>query len=101
MMVVRENVEGEYSSIGGRLYDGTADEAVFQQAVFTRKGTDRIMRYAFELAKKRPRKHITSATKSNGISISMPYWDERFAAMKKSYPGIKADQFLIDIFCAH
>jgi tartrate dehydrogenase/decarboxylase/D-malate dehydrogenase len=101
MVIVRENVEGEYSSIGGRLYEGTPDEAVFQQAVFTRKGTDRIMRYAFELAKKRPKKHVTSATKSNGISISMPYWDERFAAMKKNYPGIKADQFLIDIFCAH
>ena len=101
VLIVRENVEGEYSEIGGRLYQGMDEEAAFQQAVFTRKGCDRIMRYAFELAKKRPKKHITSATKSNGISISMPYWDERFAAMKKNYPGIKADQFLIDIFCAH
>ena len=101
MIIVRENVEGEYSEIGGRLYAATEDEAVFQQAVFTRKGCDRIMRYAFELAKKRPKRHVTSATKSNGISISMPYWDERFAAMKKRYPGVKADQFLIDIFCAH
>ncbi len=101
MIVIRENVEGEYSEIGGRLYAGMDEEAAFQQAVFTRKGCDRIMRYAFELAKKRPKKHVTSATKSNGISISMPYWDERFAAMKKHYPRIKADQFLIDIFCAH
>ncbi|HEX9465438.1 MAG TPA: tartrate dehydrogenase [Alphaproteobacteria bacterium] len=101
MMIVRENVEGEYSQIGGRLYEGMDEEAAFQQAVFTRKGCDRIMRYAFELANKRPKKHITSATKSNGISISMPYWDERFAVMKKAYPGVKADQFLIDIFCAH
>lgn len=101
MVVIRENVEGEYSEIGGRLYAGTDEEAAFQQAVFTRKGCDRIVRYAFELAKKRPKKHVTSATKSNGISISMPYWDERFAAMKKHYPGVRADQFLIDIFCAH
>ncbi len=101
MVIVRENVEGEYSEIGGRLYADMAEEAVFQQAVFTRKGCDRVMRYAFELAKKRPKKHITSATKSNGISISMPYWDERFAATKKKYPGVKADQFLIDSFCAH
>jgi tartrate dehydrogenase/decarboxylase/D-malate dehydrogenase len=101
MVIVRENVEGEYSSIGGRLYEGTPDEAAFQQANFTRKGCDRIMRYAFELAKKRQRKHVTSATKSNGISISMPYWDERFAAMKKNYPGVKTNQLLIDIFCAH
>ncbi|MDE2229835.1 MAG: tartrate dehydrogenase [Alphaproteobacteria bacterium] len=101
MVIVRENVEGEYSEIGGRLYAGMDEEAVFQQAVFTRKGCDRIMRYAFELAKRRPKRHITSATKSNGIVISMPYWDERFAAMKKQFPGVKADQLLIDIFCAH
>ena len=101
MMIVRENVEGEYSEIGGRMYAGMDEEAAIQQAVFTRKGCDRIMRYAFELAKKRSKKHVTSATKSNGISISMPYWDERFAAMKKNYPDVKADHFLIDIFCAH
>ena len=101
MMIVRENIEGEYSEIGGRLYRGRPEEAVFQQAVFTRTGCDRVMRYAFEIAKKRERKQITSATKSNGISISMPYWDERFAAMAKQYPGVKANQFLIDIFCAH
>ncbi|HEX6978020.1 MAG TPA: tartrate dehydrogenase [Alphaproteobacteria bacterium] len=100
MVIVRENVEGEYSEIGGRLNRGTEDELVVQQAVFTRKGCDRIMRYAFELARKR-RKHVTSATKSNGISISMPYWDERFAAMKQNYPDVKTAQYHIDILCAH
>ncbi len=101
LVIVRENVEGEYSEIGGRLYKGTADEVAVQQAVFTRKGCDRIMRFAFELAQKRGKKHVTSATKSNGISISMPYWDERFAAIGKEYPKIKTDQFHIDILCSH
>ena len=86
--VVRENVEGEYSAIGGRLYAGTDQEMAMQETIFTRKGTDRIMRYAFELAMKPGRKkHVTSATKSNGIVHTMPYWDERFAAMAKDYPG--------------
>jgi len=100
MVIVRENVEGEYSEIGGRMNHGTEDELVVQQAIFTRKGCDRIMRYAFELARKR-RKHVTSATKSNGISISMPYWDERFAAMRQNYPDVKTAQYHIDILCAH
>jgi tartrate dehydrogenase/decarboxylase/D-malate dehydrogenase len=99
--VVRENTEGEYSAVGGRMYDGTPREAVMQQSMFTRTGTDRIMRYAFELAKSRPRKHLTSATKSNGIAITMPYWDERFAAMARDYPEVKADQYHIDILTAH
>jgi tartrate dehydrogenase/decarboxylase / D-malate dehydrogenase len=99
--IVRENNEGEYSSIGGRMYEGTELEAAIQQAVFTRKGCDRVMRYAFELAKSRRRGEVASATKSNGISISMPYWDERFAAMAKHYPTIKTSQFHIDILCAH
>ena len=80
-VVVRENTEGEYSSVGGRMYEGTDREIVFQQSCFSRKGVDRIMRYAFELARTRAEKHVTSATKSNGISITMPYWDERFRAM--------------------
>ncbi|HSE76813.1 MAG TPA: tartrate dehydrogenase [Alphaproteobacteria bacterium] len=101
MMIIRENVEGEYSEIGGRLYRGTSDEVAVQQAVFTRKGCDRIMRFAFEVAQKRGKKHVTSATKSNGISISMPYWDERFAAIAHEYPKIKTDQFHIDILCSH
>ena len=99
--VVRENNEGEYSSIGGRLYEGTEDEVVVQQSTFTRRGVDRILRYAFELARSRPKKHLTSATKSNGISITMPYWDERVEAMSKHYPEVKVDKFHIDILCAH
>jgi len=99
--VVRENNEGEYSSIGGRLYEGTDDEVVVQQSTFTRKGVDRILRYAFELARSRPKKHLTSATKSNGISITMPYCDKRVEAMSKNYPDVKVDKFHIDILCAH
>ena len=101
MVIVRENNEGEYSEIGGRLYAGTDDELAVQQAVFTRKGTDRVMRYAFELARRRQRRHVTSATKSNGIIHSMPYWDERFAEMAKRYPDVKTAQYHIDILTAH
>ncbi|MFN5446024.1 MAG: tartrate dehydrogenase [bacterium] len=99
--VVRENTEGEYSSVGGRMYEGTSREIVFQESVFSRAGVDRILKYAFELAQRRPKKHVTSATKSNGISITMPYWDERVAEMTKSYPDIQVDKFHIDILCAH
>ena len=98
--VVRENNEGEYSEIGGRLYVGTPLEMAMQQTVFTRQGCDRIMRFAFELAMKR-KKHVTSATKSNGIIHTMPYWDERFAAIAKEYPGFTTDQYHIDILTAH
>jgi tartrate dehydrogenase/decarboxylase / D-malate dehydrogenase len=98
--VVRENNEGEYSEIGGRLYSGTPLEMAMQQTVFTRGGCDRIMRFAFDLAMKRKR-HVTSATKSNGIIHTMPYWDERFAAVAKDYPAVKTDQFHIDILTAH
>ena len=101
MVIVRENNEGEYSEIGGRLYKGTDAELAVQQAVFTRKGCDRVMRYAFELARTRPRRHVTSATKSNGIIHSMPYWDERFAAMAREYPDVKTAQYHIDILTAH
>ena len=100
-VVVRENTEGEYSSVGGRMFEGTEREVVFQESVFTRKGVDRIMRFAFELARKRTAKHVTSATKSNGISITMPYWDERFRAMAAQYADIRADQYHIDILAAH
>ena len=99
--VVRENTEGEYSSVGGRMYEGTPREAVYQQSVFSRHGTDRILKYAFELAQRRPKKHLTSATKSNGIAITMPYWDERVAEMARHYPDIHCDKFHIDILCAH
>src|SRR5205085_1337697 len=99
--VVRENTEGEYSSVGGRMYADTDREIVFQQSCFSRKGVDRILKFAFDLAMKRPKKHLTSATKSNGISITMPYWDERVEAMAKQYPAIKWDKFHIDILTAH
>jgi tartrate dehydrogenase/decarboxylase/D-malate dehydrogenase len=98
--VVRENNEGEYSNIGGRLYEGSENELCMQQSIFSRRGCDRVMKYAFELAKTR-KKHVTSATKSNGISHTMPYWDERFAAMSKNYPDVKADVYHIDILTAH
>ena len=100
-MIVRENNEGEYSEIGGRLYEGTDEELAVQQNIFTRKGVDRILRYAFELAKSRSAGHLTSATKSNGIIHTMPYWDERFAAMAESYPNVRTDQFHIDILTAN
>lgn len=99
--VVRENTEGEYSAIGGRMFPGTEREAVIQETVFTRHGTDRIMKYAFELAKTRTRKKVTSATKSNGIAITMPYWDERFEEMRAQYPDVETDKYHIDILTAH
>jgi tartrate dehydrogenase/decarboxylase/D-malate dehydrogenase len=101
MVIVRENNEGEYSEIGGRLYRGTPEELAVQQSVFTRRGCDRIMRYAFELARRRSRHHVTSATKSNGIIHSMPYWDERFAAVAREYPDVQTAQYHIDILTAH
>ena len=101
MLIVRENVEGEYSAIGGRQYEGTAQEMAVQQTIFTKTGTDQIMRYAFEAAKQRERKQVTSATKSNGIIHSMPYWDERFEAISAEYPDITTDKFHIDILTAH
>jgi len=99
--VVRENTEGEYSSVGGRMFPGTEREFVLQETVMTRVGVDRILKYAFDLAMRRPRRKLTSATKSNGISISMPYWDERVAEMKKAYPEVAVDQYHIDILTAH
>jgi tartrate dehydrogenase/decarboxylase/D-malate dehydrogenase len=98
--IVRENTEGEYSQIGGIFKEGTDDEFVLQQSIFTRKGTDRILRYAFELARKLGRRHVTSATKSNGIFHSMPYWDSRFRTIAAEYPDVRADQYHIDILAA-
>jgi tartrate dehydrogenase/decarboxylase/D-malate dehydrogenase len=100
-IVVRENNEGEYSQIGGRLYDGTDDEMAIQSAVFTRRGVDRVLRFAFELASRRPARHLASATKSNGIVHTLPFWDERVAAMAGVYPEVHVDQFHIDILTAH
>ena len=101
MMIVRENTEGEYSSVGGRMFEGTEREIVIQETVMSRVGVDRVLRFAFELAMARPKKHLTSATKSNGIAITMPYWDERVAAMARQYPAVRVDKFHIDILTAH
>jgi tartrate dehydrogenase/decarboxylase/D-malate dehydrogenase len=100
-IIVRENNEGEYSEIGGRLYSGTEDEMAVQESVFTKKGVDRVIRYAFELANKRNARHLTSATKSNGIIHTMPFWDERFAAIAGDYPDVRTDQYHIDILTAN
>ena len=99
--VVRENSEGEYSSVGGRVFAGTERELAVQESIFTRKGTDRLLRFAFELAQRRPKKHLTSATKSNGISISMPFWDECVLQMAEKYPDVRVDKYHIDILTAH
>ena len=101
MYIVRENTEGEYSSIGGRMFQGTPREIVMQESVMTRIGVDRVLKFAFELAMTRPKKHLTSATKSNGIAITMPYWDERVVEIAKAYPDIRLDKFHIDILTAH
>jgi len=99
-VVVRENTEGEYSSVGGRMFPGTDREIVIQETVMTRIGVDRILRYAFDLARSRPKKHLTSATKSNGIAITMPYWDERVEAIAAEYPDVRHDKYHIDILTA-
>jgi tartrate dehydrogenase/decarboxylase/D-malate dehydrogenase len=99
--IVRENTEGEYSSVGGRFNEGTADEIVIQESIFTRRGVDRVLRFAFDLAQRRPKRHLTSATKSNGIAITMPYWDERVKAMAAQFPEVRTDQYHIDILAAH
>jgi tartrate dehydrogenase/decarboxylase / D-malate dehydrogenase len=98
--IVRENNEGEYSNIGGRLYEGTDDEMAVQQTIFTRRGVERVLRYAFDLARNR-KKHLTSATKSNGIIFTMPFWDECFHRIGAEYPDVRTDQFHIDILTAH
>lgn len=99
--VVRENTEGEYSSVGGTMFEGTDREVVIQETVMTRHGVDRVLKYAFDLAATRPRKKLTSATKSNGIAITMPWWDKRVAAMGQHYPDVNVDQFHIDILTAN
>jgi tartrate dehydrogenase/decarboxylase/D-malate dehydrogenase len=100
MVIVRENNEGEYSQIGGRLYEGTEEELAIQQTIFTRRGVDRILRYAFHLARTR-QSHVTSATKSNGIIHTMPFWDERFRIIAQEFPDVRTDQYHIDILTAH
>jgi tartrate dehydrogenase/decarboxylase / D-malate dehydrogenase len=98
--IVRENTEGEYSNMGGRVYQGREDEMAVQQTIFTRRGVNRVLRFAFELARTR-RKHLTSATKSNGIIYTMPFWDECFRVIAAEFPDIRTDQFHIDILTAH
>jgi tartrate dehydrogenase/decarboxylase/D-malate dehydrogenase len=100
-LVVRENTEGEYSSVGGRMFEGTEREFAVQESIFTRHGVDRILQYAFEAARARPRKSLVAATKSNGISITMPYWDERLAEMAQRYPDVSVRKYHIDILVAH
>jgi len=100
MWIVRENSEGEYSQVGGRMFEGTPDEVVTQVATFTRRGTDRIITYAFDLAQRLGRKRVSSATKSNGLWHSMPFWDARFAEIAARYPDIENDQHHIDIMAA-
>ena len=98
--VVRENTEGEYSSVGGHMFPGTDREIVIQETVMTRQGVDRVLRFAFDLAQKRERKHLTSATKSNGIAITMPFWDKRVEAIGEDYPDVSHDKYHIDILTA-
>ena len=100
-LIVRENVEGEYSKVGGRIYEGTDDEMAVQESVFTRRGVDRVIRYAFELARTRAGRHLTSATKSNGIVHTMPFWDERFRAIAGEFPDVHTSEYHIDILTAH
>ncbi len=99
--IIRENTEGEYSSIGGKMFPDTEREIVMQETIMSRVGVDRVLKFAFELASKTEKKHLTSATKSNGISITMPYWDERVEEMAKQYSKVKWDKYHIDILCAH
>ena len=101
LVIVRENTEGEYSEIGGRLFSGTEREVVIQQSLFSKTGVDRIIRFAFELARQRESKHLTSATKSNGIRYTMPFWDERFQEIGEEFKDICTDQYHIDILTAH
>ena len=100
-VIVRENNEGEYSEVGGRLYRGTDREMAVQESIFTKTGVDRVMRFAFDLSMRREKKHLTSATKSNGIIHTMPFWDERFGLIAEEYPEVRTDQYHIDILTAH
>jgi tartrate dehydrogenase/decarboxylase/D-malate dehydrogenase len=100
-VIVRENTEGEYSSIGGHMFEGTDREVVIQETIMTRQGVDRIVRFAFDLARSRPKRHLTSATKSNGISITMPFWDSRVEAVGRDFPDIVCDKYHIDILAAN
>ena len=99
LVVVRENVEGEYSEVGGRLYPGQEGELAAQLAIFTRRGTERVVRYAFDLAAQRGGR-LVSATKSNGIIHTMPFWDEVVDAVAADFPAVEVERVLIDALCA-
>lgn len=100
-VVVRENTEGEYSNVGGRLRQGTPDEIAIQNSVFTRKGTERVMRFAYELAQQSSRHRITAATKSNGINYSMPFWDEVFKEIGQEYPDVEHELNHVDALASY
>ncbi len=95
-VIVRENTEGEYSGSGGRVHQGLPEEIATETSVFTRKGVERVHRFAFELARKRPRKHLTLVTKSNAQRHGMVLWDEIFYEVSKSYPDVKTERILVD-----
>ena len=100
-IVIRENNEGEYSNIGGRIYEGTDADMAIQNSVFTRKGVERVLRYAFDLAQKQgKRKHVTAATKSNGINHTMPFWDEYVKKINQEYPDVTSNIVHIDALAA-
>ena len=98
--VVRENTEGEYTALGGVMFEGTDREICIQESVYSKKGAERLLKYAFELAQSRSKKHVTLATKSNGIAISMPWWDKQADAMHAHYPEVTLDKQHIDILTA-
>jgi tartrate dehydrogenase/decarboxylase/D-malate dehydrogenase len=99
MLVIRENTEGEYADVGGRIYRGFPAEVAVQANVFTRQGTERIIRFAFEQARQRPRRHLTSITKSNALAHSMVFWDDVFRQVARDYPAVKTNSMLVDAAC--
>ncbi len=100
MMCIRENTEGEYADVGGFLYPGTPEEIAVQSSVFTRKGCERVITYAFEMSRKRnKRKHLTSITKSNALGYGMVLWDRTFESVAAKYPDVETNSLLIDAAC--
>ena len=95
-VIVRENTEGEYSGSGGRVHQNLPEEIATETSVFTRKGVERVHRFAFELARQRPRKHLTLVTKSNAQRHGMVLWDEIFFEVQKHYPEVQTDRILVD-----
>ncbi len=100
MLFIRENTEGEYCGLGGRFKRGTPDEVAIQHSVFTRKGVERIIRYAFERARRRPRKRLASATKSNAMQYTMVLWDEVLRAVAREYPDVTVANYHVDALAA-